>query len=261
MILTWNPDKWHWDEDDYLDLVERTAQGETEPGNWSTGNRIAGVLHGDRVFLLRQGTHGRGIVASGTVASEIYQAEDWDGSEESANYVDVLWQRVIPVEDALPTEVLKRQLPETNWDRLQMSGTFLKPELIGRLEELWSVHLSSFAQSDGRSRGAQVAPADAPMSDDLDYRLNADLSENDVLLFDTGLRLNKHIAELAEARSLLSLAEHCRMWGSGRSWDQADVANLAEAVEKFTDVTLRLDGLRDLLQQLVQDVGSSGDLA
>jgi hypothetical protein len=261
MILNWNPDKWHWDEGEYLDLVERTAEGETTPGNWSTGNRIGGALDGDRVFLLRQGTHGRGIVASGTVASEIYQAEDWDGSGVSANYVDVLWQRVVPVEDALPTETLKRQLPETNWDRLQMSGTFLKPELVGKLEELWSQQLSSSTQRDGRSRGGEAALADAPMTDDPDYRLNADLTDNDVLLFDTGLRLNKHIAELAEARSLLSMAEHCRMYGSGRSWDQAAVVNLAEAVENFTEVTLRLDDLRDLLQQLVQDVGNRSDLA
>jgi hypothetical protein len=51
------------------------------------------------------------------------------------------------------------------------------------------------------------------------------------------------------------------MYGSGRRWDQAAVVNLAEAVENFTEVTLRLDDLRDLLQQLVQDVGNRSDLS
>jgi hypothetical protein len=259
MILTWNPDKWHWDEDEYLDLVERTAEGETTAGNWSTGSRVGGVFDGDRVFLLRQGIHGRGIVASGSVASEIYQAEDWDESGGSANYVDVLWEHLVPVEDALPTEVLKQQLPETKWDRLQMSGTFLKPELIDGLEQLWCDHLASLTQERGDLSGGQVtAPG---VVEDLNPRLNAEITENDVLLFDTGLRLSAHIAELAEARTLLSMAEHCRMYGSGPSWDQADVDNLANAIEKFTEVTESLDGLRDLLRQLMQDVGSRSDLA
>jgi hypothetical protein len=148
MILTWNPDKYHWNEGDYSDLVDQTARGEAVPGNWSTGGRIGGVSTGDRVFLLRQGTHGRGIVASGTVLSEIYQWQDWDGSGGVANYVDILWERVVPVENALSTDVLKRELPETNWDRLQMSGTFLKPQLVDEMEELWSNHLASIARND-----------------------------------------------------------------------------------------------------------------
>jgi hypothetical protein len=43
--------------------------------DWSTGGRIGGVSSGDRVFMLRQGTQGRGIVASGTVVSEIYRVQ------------------------------------------------------------------------------------------------------------------------------------------------------------------------------------------
>jgi len=161
MILTWNPDKYQWDEAEYLDLVNQTARGEAVPGDWSTGGRLGGVFVGDRVFLLRQGTHGRGIVASGTVSSEIYQADDWDESGGFANYIDVLWERVVLVEDALPTEVLKQRLPETNWDRLQMSGTFLKTELIAELETLWSDHLAGIGQSQTGPSMAEVILRDA----------------------------------------------------------------------------------------------------
>jgi hypothetical protein len=51
------------------------------------------------------------------------------------------------------------------------------------------------------------------------------------------------------------------MYGSGPGWDQADVDNLANAIEKFTEVTDRPGYLRDLLRQLMQDVGSRSDLS
>ena len=71
--IGWNPDKFVWGGG-YLDAVEQTAQGIGVVGDWSTGNRTGGVTRGDRVFLLRQGTQGRGIIASGTVLKDI----SWD---------------------------------------------------------------------------------------------------------------------------------------------------------------------------------------
>lgn len=82
------------------------------------------------------------------VVSEIYQDQDWDGSGGLANYVDVLLERLVAIEDALPTNLLKRQLSETNWDRLRMSGTFIRGKQVDELEELWSNHLASIAQND-----------------------------------------------------------------------------------------------------------------
>ena len=161
MILTWNPQKYRWNENEYLDFVERTARGEGVIMDWSTGGRIGGVSSGDRVFVLRQGTQGRGIVASGTVVSEIYQDQDWDGSGGLANYVDVLLERLVAVEDALPTNLLKRQLSETNWDRLQMSGTFIRGKQVDELEELWSNHLASIAQNDTGPSFGQAMLMDA----------------------------------------------------------------------------------------------------
>ncbi|MGO9101060.1 MAG: hypothetical protein ACLP9Y_17070 [Mycobacterium sp.] len=91
--------------------------------DWSTGRRNSGISAGDRVFMLRHGTKGRGIVASGTVLSEIWQGEDWDGSQAVENYVDIRLDTVLPVDDALSTAVLNQALPEASWDRRQASGT------------------------------------------------------------------------------------------------------------------------------------------
>jgi len=162
LILTWNPDKFHWDEDEYRDIAQQTALGVPVPFDWSTGGRTGGVGDGDRFVLLRQGTHGRGIVASGMVTSEVFRTGTWDESGGESNYVKISFERVVPVEDALPTETLKEQVPETNWDRLQMSGTLLKPELITRLAQLWSDHLAGIAEGEsGSGGGGQGIVADA----------------------------------------------------------------------------------------------------
>jgi hypothetical protein len=145
VILTWNPDEFDWGEG-YLDAVRDSGEGFDVDITWSTGVRKSGVSEDDRVFMLRQGTHGRGIVASGYTVSEIYQERDWrDGSPGWANFVDVFLDRVVPVEDALSTEVLNEQIPEAKWDRRQASGTFLRGRLVGKLEALWRSHLAALA--------------------------------------------------------------------------------------------------------------------
>ena len=105
LIVTWNPDKGKWGErGGYQDAVERTARGEpAEVMDWSTGNRRRGVSAGDRVFLLRQGKKGRGIIASGAAVGEIYQAKHWDSDRprELANNVEVRWDHVVEVEDTV----------------------------------------------------------------------------------------------------------------------------------------------------------------
>lgn len=139
-ILTWNPDRFDWGEE-YIDAIDKTARGHRVDGDWSTGGRKSGLGPGDTAFLLRQGTQGRGIVARGEVTSEIFQEPLFDNPDETGNYVLISWDRVVSVEDAISTETLKAEMPEVNWDRLQMSGTFLSPELHDQLEQLWSEHL------------------------------------------------------------------------------------------------------------------------
>ena len=139
-ILTWNPDRFDWGEE-YLDAIDKTSRGQRVDGDWSTGGRKSGLGPGDTAFLLRQGTQGRGIVARGEVTGEIFQEPLFDRPDKTGNYVLISWDRVVSVEDAISTETLKAEMPEVNWDRLQMSGTFLSPELHDRLEQLWSEHL------------------------------------------------------------------------------------------------------------------------
>ena len=91
--------------------------------------------------MLRQGKKGRGIIASGAAVGEIYQAKHWDSDRprELANNVDVRWDHVVEVEDALPTD----KLPPArhNWS-FQRSGVLIEREVAGQLEKLWSNHLA-----------------------------------------------------------------------------------------------------------------------
>jgi len=38
-LVTWNPDKWEWEDEYFNDAVERTAKGELVADQWSTGSR------------------------------------------------------------------------------------------------------------------------------------------------------------------------------------------------------------------------------
>jgi hypothetical protein len=155
MILTWNPAKTPWDDDDYLDAIGQTTTGRSVESNWSTGNRADGVLDGDRVFLLRQGREGRGIIASGTASTEIYSAAHWNKASETANYVDLEWECVVAVENRLPTENLRRLIP-AQWWQPQSSGSFVKPELVSEFEQLWSDHLARIGRRE--NAGHDSAP-------------------------------------------------------------------------------------------------------
>jgi 5-methylcytosine-specific restriction enzyme A len=140
-LLTWNPTRWVISDDEWLAEVEDVSAGKFASGTWSIGSRTGGIELGDRVFLVRVHAD-RGIVASGTAASQAYQASHWDQDRSSrgdhANYVDVEWDWQVAVEDRLPIEALKTHVPGAPWDNLMGSGVQLSADDAERLITLWS---------------------------------------------------------------------------------------------------------------------------
>ncbi|MGW5924268.1 hypothetical protein ACWFPY_35205 [Nocardia fluminea] len=157
-LLTWNPTEYEWNR--YRDAVVETAAGREFEEAWSTGNRIGGAEMGDRVFLLRQGDFGRGIVGAGTVRSDIWSGDHYSGDGGAANYVDVVWEHVVDVEDLLPKTTLQREIPEYGWTP-QASGNEVPTDIVGALESLWSEHIGGIPDADGAARGGQGRVADA----------------------------------------------------------------------------------------------------
>ncbi|OBA43997.1 DUF3883 domain-containing protein [Gordonia sp. 852002-51296_SCH5728562-b] len=149
-LLTWNPDNYPWS--DYGQCVLATESDGTADKNWSTGRRTSGIYPGDLVFMLRQGNHGRGIVGSGeavdftgdagSIGEIIHTDAHWDGSGNPANYVGVIWDRLVEIEDLLPTDDLKATFPAQNWAPMA-SGTQIRSDIVDDLETLWTEHVSA----------------------------------------------------------------------------------------------------------------------
>jgi 5-methylcytosine-specific restriction protein A len=136
-LLTWNPTKWQWPNDKLRDQLSLTARGIAAHDRWSTGIRKSGIRAGDRAFLLRQHSE-RGIVASGVFTAEISEHKHWDGSGKTAHYADLMWDRLVTADQRLDVEVLKSELPQVAWDRVQGSGIHIPTPVAELLEELWS---------------------------------------------------------------------------------------------------------------------------
>ena len=137
-VLTWNPARWDFAAGEYEDWIAKTRAGVNVDGGWSTGIRSRGIEVGDRAFLLRQ-HFDRGIVASGTFSSEIWEDEHWDGSGRVTTFADVSWDTALDPAERLPVEVLNREV-QAYWDRMQGSGVKLTDHAADRLEEIWADH-------------------------------------------------------------------------------------------------------------------------
>ncbi len=125
-LLTWNPAVWN---------------GEiTNPSDWSCG-RSKKIRIGDRLFLMRQGTEPRGIVASGRSLTDVF--EDDEGILRVRMEMDVLLDpdcEDIFLRDRLLA--LNQGLPHPmNWGA-QISGTRIPDDVAELLESAWRLFLS-----------------------------------------------------------------------------------------------------------------------
>lgn len=141
-LLTWNPNNSRWDS--LADDVEAVRNGEPldEESNWSVGVRKSGIGRGDRFFMLRQGPEPRGIMASGTVQSEVWQDQRWTG-EGTANYVDITFDALIDPDEEPDHLVPIRELIERfegrfYFIRVQSSGQRLPDDVADEIGRMWT---------------------------------------------------------------------------------------------------------------------------
>jgi hypothetical protein len=142
-LLNWNPEKWHWDENDLAAEAERCRNGTVVEGRWSSGNRTSVEL-GARFFLLPQGAHGRGTIAGGEITSDVFSDDHFDEERadrgEQANYVNIKFHWLInplkhpeqrlDAERLLATGLTKGALYS------QASGTKIPDQIGQRIEGL-----------------------------------------------------------------------------------------------------------------------------
>jgi hypothetical protein len=119
-----------------IEMVDGTSEGRTYDGRWSVGNRVQGIEPGDRAYLLRQGTHGRGLVAIGDITSEPFTDDSWRDEGRTAQYVYVTWLEAIPLEQRVDIHDLMAAIPALKWDNIYSSGRDIT-EHGAALEGLW----------------------------------------------------------------------------------------------------------------------------
>lgn len=140
ILLTWNPGPYNdeqWSPEMWeIEMVEGTSESRTLDGRWSVGNRVQGIEPGDRAYLLRQGTHGRGVVAIGEVTSEPFPDESWRDDGGTTQYVYVTWLEAVPLDQRIDIQDLKSEIPEFKWDNVYSSGRDIT-EHGAALEGLW----------------------------------------------------------------------------------------------------------------------------
>lgn len=140
ILGTWNPALAPWP--DIVDVITATSQGRSVVDTWSVARRRYGITPGDRFYLLKVGRQPRGIVGSGRILSEPFQAPHWDGTPgKITKLVDIEFDRVIDPDRVLPASELSEQLTSTYW-KPASSGTTIHPADEEQLERLWSRHLA-----------------------------------------------------------------------------------------------------------------------
>jgi 5-methylcytosine-specific restriction protein A len=148
-LLTWNPDKWGWEE------LAQELQEFRDTGalvrQWSCGNRKS-LMNGDRVFFLKQGKRGRGLYASGYVQGEVFEAAHFTNPEKTSRYVNVAYDVLLDPDTALlPREMLDQgPLSRVHWSP-QGGGMTIPEEAVETLERVWDAHVRSHGLSPSRA--------------------------------------------------------------------------------------------------------------
>ena len=136
VLMTWNPgrddarvyDRRSW----ATQVVAPCLAGRPVASTWGVGRHRTGIGPGVPALLHRQGAHGRGIVARGSITSEVLTGERDRTPGRTTNYVEVVWTQAVPVELRLDLVELEQVAPDYGWRTIFSSGRHL-PEPVGAL--------------------------------------------------------------------------------------------------------------------------------
>ena len=137
-LIAWNKDNYQWNN--YDELCEKTKRGETYVESWAFANTQVQI--GEEVFLIKLGSHPKGIVAHGIVEKGIYEKEHYNPQKaaegKSERCVDVRFDRILNYErePILTQEELARSCNMQHWSP-QNSGIEMVAEAVPMVKSLW----------------------------------------------------------------------------------------------------------------------------
>jgi 5-methylcytosine-specific restriction protein A len=140
-LLTWNPQKWEWDN--LPRLAEQTAEGKKVSYSWSCGVTKR-IEIGSRIFLMRLGRSARGIVGAGRATTRPFFDEHWNEEKRRIGKkglrINCDWDTLLDskTQNILPLETLRTgRLADFNWTP-QASGVEVDSGIARELESVWS---------------------------------------------------------------------------------------------------------------------------
>lgn len=147
-LFVWNPNHWAWD--DLPNQLAKTRAGKPVLVRWTCANQA--MVAGDRAWLLRLGQDPKGIMATGNVVSEPYEAAHHDdakaGEGKTGTYVDIEFSVIQDVfKDPIVglNELNTITIDNQHWSP-QSSGIEIKPRSAALLEKLWSTRTAGLSK-------------------------------------------------------------------------------------------------------------------
>ena len=139
-LFTWNENRWRWPG--YDEFRVGVASGSKVCRRWSCGNTKR-IRLGDRAFLIRLGLEPKGLIGSGIVVGEVFDAPHWDPEKanrsEDASYVNICFDDLVDYKIEpmiLRDELISTPFDSMHWDA-QSSGTEIPSEITAKLEKRW----------------------------------------------------------------------------------------------------------------------------
>ena len=125
-VLTWNPARSAVDDVRWARWVGRMDAGDQVRVAWRMGATRHGVTAGQPVWLLRQGTRGRGLVGRGLVEADgVHPDDEWDGVGRPAYHVRVAFTAGVDPADAIGVDELELVTRRFDWRHVYASGNRL----------------------------------------------------------------------------------------------------------------------------------------
>lgn len=163
-LLKWNPA--NWPAEKFGDYFEKFERGKTL--RWACGGTKR-ILPGDRFFLIKNGSDGRGIIGSGSILTTPFEGEHYDDEKArdgiEALFVEVKFDYLVKPGAPLPVarhELDAPMLTSNVWD-VQGSGKTIPENVAKALTALWEsrVEVQEFASPDDIDSRDETLPEGA----------------------------------------------------------------------------------------------------
>lgn len=136
VVLGWDLDRGSRWVPPYEDTVARIQRNGTATAPWQLGHGPA-PSPGTCVHLMLQGQT-RGLVGRGVVRSAPFQAVDADRPGTLTTHVLIEWDRLLPLTERVPAEMLATKVPCFAWQTAYRDLQELPADAEGPLDLLWA---------------------------------------------------------------------------------------------------------------------------